>query len=287
MAQGYSEGVAGKKLFAALWAVATIFLLAGAAQGSDTPGATAGGSPGASAVRRDAGAKSVVIRLRGPISGKTLEQVREGLSRVQGDPLPAGLIVLLDSQGGDGVAAMNIGRLLRERKAHVFVTGQCASACIFVLAAGVMRGAPAYTVGIHRGRLTTKDSRTGATLEVDVAKDASAARELAKYEAMAAAYFSEMGMPPELFEAMQSHRLKGVFRLNDTELTFYGLSGFEVAYFDARARLFESFDGPYRMDGTELARRVGKVASHCAKFDERSAEFVSCYLNVLRDPWLN
>ena len=233
------------------------------------------------------GPRSVVVRLRGPISGKTLEAVRQATPRVRGDSLPAGLIVLLDSMGGDGVAAMNIGRLLRTGKAHVFVTGQCASACIFVLAAGVIRGAPAYTVGIHRGRLTATDPKTGGTREIDVAKDANAARTLERFETMAAGYFAEMGMPPELFTAMQSHQLKGVFRLNDTELTFYGLSGFDPAYLDERARIFEALDGPYRMDRTELARREAKVASHCAKFDSTSAEFVSCYLNVLRDPWLN
>ena len=69
--------------------------------------------------------------------------------------------------------------------------------------------------------------------------------------------------------------------------TFYGLSGFDSAYLDERAQTFESLGGAYRMDRTELARREAKVASFCAKFDSKSAEFVSCYLNVLRDPWLN
>ena len=266
----------------AVWAIAAGALFAIDVQASgQVPVA-----PAAGATQAD-GPKSVVVRLKGSISGKTLEAVRQALPRVRGDSLPAGLIVLLDSMGGDGVAAMNIGRLLRAGKAHVFVTGQCASACIFVLAAGVIRGAPAYTVGIHRGRLTATDPKTGGTREIDVAKDANAARTLERFETMAAGYFAEMGMPPELFTAMQSHQLKGVFRLNDTELTFYGLSGFDPAYLDERARLFETLDGPYRMDRTELARREAKVASHCEKFDSKSAEFVSCYLNVLRDPWLN
>lgn len=267
-------------LFQALLCVVLLILQAPDSRAASSPGPGAGIHPADHP-------KTVVIRLRGAISDKTLQAVRDALPRVQGDPIPAGLIVLLDSMGGDGVAAMNIGRLLRASKAHVFVTGQCASACIFILASGVMRGASAYTVGIHRGRLTATDPKTGATREIDIGKNTDAARALQKYEGMASAYFTEMGMPPELFAAMQSHQLKGVFRLNDTELTFYGLSGYDQAYFEERARMFASLDGAYRMDSTELARRVSKVASHCAKFDEKSAEFVSCYLNVLRDPWLN
>ena len=263
----------------AVWAIAAGALFAVEVQAASQTPATA-----ATPADRH---KSVVVRLQGPINGKTLEAVRQALPKVQGDPPPAGLIVLLDSMGGDGVAAMNIGRLLRAGKAHVFVTGQCASACIFVLAAGVIRGAPAYTVGIHRGRLTATDPKTGGTREIDTTRDPNAARTLERFETMASGYLAEMGMPPELFTTMQSHQLKGVFRLNDTELTFYGLSGFDSAYLDERAQTFESLGGAYRMDRTELARREAKVASFCAKFDSKSAEFVSCYLNVLRDPWLN
>ena len=102
--------------------------------------------------------KVMVIGINGLISKNALEKVRQSIGQVSGDPIPAGLIVLLDSAGGDGVAAMQIGRLLRKANAHVFVTGECASACIFVLASGVVRVAPSYSVGIHRGRVTMSDA---------------------------------------------------------------------------------------------------------------------------------
>ena len=181
MVRGRFRIGAFSKQSVAVWAIAAGALFAIDVQASgQVPVA-----PAAGATQAD-GPKSVVVRLKGSISGKTLEAVRQALPRVRGDSLPAGLIVLLDSMGGDGVAAMNIGRLLRAGKAHVFVTGQCASACIFVLAAGVIRGAPAYTVGIHRGRLTATDPKTGGTREIDVAKDANAARTLERFETMAA-----------------------------------------------------------------------------------------------------
>ena len=60
----------------------------------------------------------VVMTITGRISKKTLETVRASAPKPKGDPIPAGLIVLLDSSGGDGVVAMEIGRMLRAAKAH-------------------------------------------------------------------------------------------------------------------------------------------------------------------------
>ena len=190
----------------------------------------------------------VVMAIKGQISRKVLESIRGSISQVQGDPLPAGLIVLLDSPGGDGMAAMKIGQLLRTQQAHVFVTGQCASACIFVLASGVVRGAPAYSVGIHRGRITKSDANAKILEEVNIQSNPEARRLLEQFEKTAPVYFSQMGMPPELFQAMQSHQLKGVYRLSSEEVIFYGLNGFDPQYLDLRAEQLEKAKGLYRMD---------------------------------------
>ena len=77
----------------------------------------------------------VGIEIRGTITPRTLEQVRQSLSRVAdsphtGGPFPAGGLILLDSSGGDGMAAMAIGRLARAARAHIFVAGRCSSACM-------------------------------------------------------------------------------------------------------------------------------------------------------------
>ncbi len=231
--------------------------------------------------------KVLVLGIHGQISKKVLESVRATVGQVQGDPEPAGLIVLLDSPGGDGIAAMKIGRLLRKANAHVFVTGQCASACIFVLASGVVRGAPAYSVGIHRGRITISDSNAKILKEVDVKEDPEAQKMLESFERNASSYFAEMGMPSDLFRAMQAHQLKGVYRLSGREVIFYGLSGFDGDYLNKRTVLFQSKNGASRMDSEELVRRTGKVASRCAEFDNKHYEFIECYKNVLRDPYLN
>ncbi|QWD77378.1 ATP-dependent Clp protease proteolytic subunit [Polynucleobacter sp. MWH-Svant-W18] len=229
----------------------------------------------------------VVMAIKGQISKKVLESIRNSIGNVNGDPIPAGLIVLLDSPGGDGIAAMKIGEILRTNKAHVFVTGQCASACIFVLASGVVRGAPAYTVGIHRGRITKSDENAKILEEIDVKSNPQARELLERFEKAVPVYFAKMGMPPELFQAMQSHQYKGVYRLSNEEIVFYGLSGFEPKYLDVRAELYEKMQGPYHMDKDELHRRTLKVASRCAEFDQKHTAFINCYKQVLKDPFLN
>ena len=231
--------------------------------------------------------KVVVMAINGQISKKALEAVRAVIGQVRGDPAPAGLIVLLDSPGGDGIAAMQIGRLLRKANAHVFVTGQCASACVFVLAAGVVRGAPAYTVGIHRGRITMSDANAKVIKEVDVNEDPAAKKILLDFERNASAYFAEMGMPSDLFRAMQAHQLKGVYRFSGREVVFYGLSGFDSDYLKRRTAVLDTQEGNSRIDSDELMRRTAKVASRCAEFDKKHNEFIECYKSVLRDPYLN
>lgn len=233
------------------------------------------------------GDRAVVIGIRGPISINTLTSLKQALPKVNGDPIPAGLIVLLDSAGGDGVVAMEIGRLLRKANAHTFVTGQCASACILVLASGVVRAAPAYTIGIHRGRITVSDNSGKILKEIDIKNNPAAKRQLESFEKTLPAYFAEMGLPPDLFLAMQAHEYKGVYRLSHQEIIFYGLSGFDSNYLAQRAQLFEELKGSYHMDKDELHRRTLKVATRCAEYDQQHTAFIQCYKNVLKDPYLN
>lgn len=242
-----------------------------------TPADTANLNPG----------KVMVIGINGLISKNALEKVKQSIGQVIGDPIPAGLIVLLDSPGGDGVAAMQIGRLLRKANAHVFVTGRCASACIFVLASGVVRVAPAYSVGIHRGRVTMSDANAKIIKEVDPADNPEAKAALQHFERQAPVYFAEMGMSPELFPFMQAHQLKGVYRLSSSEITKTQLSGFEKAYLVQRATFYRNQSGPYKMDEEEFKSRTQKVASRCSGFDKHHTEFIKCYKETLREPFLN
>lgn len=230
---------------------------------------------------------TVVISIKGLISKNVLERVVRAIPQVKGDPIPAGFIILLDSAGGDGVAGMEIGRLLRGANAHIFVTGECASACIFVLAGGVVRVAPSYSVGIHRGRITVSDADAKIIKEVDIEDNPAAKLALQHFERQAPQYFAQMGMSPDLFPLMQSHQFKGVYRLSSMEVAKSRLAGFDEAYFDKRSTFFANLTGPYQMDGNELKKRTFRVASRCSGFEKQALEFVRCYKETLRDPFAN
>lgn len=226
----------------------------------------------------------VVLKIKGAISRKLLDTVQKNISLVSGDPIPAGLVVLINSQGGDGGAAMKIGRLLRQANAHVFVTGDCASACVFILAGGVVRGASAYSVGVHRGRVTVSDDNAKVLREVDLDKEPGARQAMANFKKSARIYFADMGLQPELYETMEAHALRGVYRLNDQELRRTGLIGFEERYGNNRSAFYEAQSGAYHMDKAELYRRTMRVASVCLAEPDQNA-FIACYKNTLKDPY--
>ena len=227
----------------------------------------------------------VVMTIKGSISRNLVEKVKQNLAQVQGDPVPAGFILLIDSQGGDGMAAMKIGRMLRNAKAHVFVNGDCASACVFILAGGVVRGASDYSVGIHQGRVTISDDNAKILREVDINQDPKAKQAFQRFEQAAAGYFAEMGIPPDFYQAMKAHKLKGVYRLSYEELVFYNLNGFEEHYFKQRAAFYVRLTGPYHMDKDELHRRTLRVGQQCAAGATDQNKFVKCYKDSLKDPY--
>ena len=229
--------------------------------------------------------KVVVMTIQGSVSRNLLQKVKDNLSQVGGDPIPAGLIVLIDSKGGDGGAAMQIGRILRQHKAHVFVSGDCASACVYILASGVVRGASAYSVGIHQGRVTVSDDNAKVIRELDLEKEPQAQKALERFERASLDYFAEMGISPNFYPTMRAHKFKGVHRLNHEELVSFGLIGFENSYLAERAAFYERQPGAYRMDQDELRRRTLRVGGRCAIQGRNQNDFVKCYKEMLKDPY--
>lgn len=231
------------------------------------------------------GSKSQVrlIYIKGSISRQLLANLRKEAADLQGDPIPAGLIVLLDSRGGDGMAAMEIGRILRQAKAHVFVTGECSSACVFVLAGGVVRGAPTFSIGIHQARITLSNDQAVIAKEVEAKDNQKAKALLETYEREARIYFAQMGIPIELFIAMQSYPAKRLHRLSSEEITLYGLNGIDDDYLLERLKAYQDRPGRWPKDKDELHRRTLKVAIECNLQDKVPADFVRCYRRVLQD----
>lgn len=224
-----------------------------------------------------------VIHIKGPISRKLLANLKQNITPSESDPVPAGLIVFLDSRGGDGMAAIDIGRILRKANAHVFVNGECSSACILVLAGGVVRGAPTFSIGIHQARVTLSSDSGVIKKEVDPSEDPVAKALLDKFNTSAKTYFSDMEIPPDLFTAMQSHPTKRVYRLSSPEITAYGLNGIEEDYLKQRTEMYAQRPGRWPKDPDELTRRTLKVSTECMAFDANPVDFTKCYRKVLQD----
>ena len=224
-----------------------------------------------------------IIQIKGAISRKLLANLRAIIPSAGDDSIPAGFIVLLDSVGGDGMAGIEIGRLLRKANAHVFVNGECSSACILVLAGGVVRGAPTFSIGIHQARITLSSDAGVIKKEVNANEDPIAKSLLAKFDASAKTYFSDMDIPPELFVAMQSRPTKRVYRLSSQEITNYGLNGIEPNYLMQRAQMYAQRPGRWPKDSDELMRRTSKVPTECMLHDNNPVDFTKCYRKVLQD----
>lgn len=224
-----------------------------------------------------------IIQIKDPISRKLLANLKNNIVPTASDPVPAGLIVFLDSKGGDGMAAIEIGKLLRKANAHIFVNGECSSACLLVLAGGVVRGAPTFSVGIHQARVTLSSDSGVIKKEVDVKEDPIAKSLLDKFNASAKLYFAEMEIPPDLFIAMQSHPSKGVYRLSSSEITAYRLNGIQSDYLEQRTQMYAQRPGRWPKEPDELSRRTMKVALECISQDANPIDFIKCYRRVLQD----
>lgn len=220
-----------------------------------------------------------MIEVKGSITPSLLAQLRPALENVETGRFPAGLVVLLESNGGDGLVAIEIGRLLRAAKAHVFVRNRCASACVYVLAGGVVRGvARDRAIGIHSPRLTTFVKGIGV-VDINAATNPNAAAALDAGNKRSREYFAEMGLPEALFTAMMATPSDQTRYLDLSELAPLGLNALDPAYLAERA---PSATAVYRVSEAEYARRTLAASGICLAEPRPGAEFLGCYRRVLR-----
>lgn len=148
-----------------------------------------------------------------------------GATWLQGEILPRdlqtlierrrpGMVVHLNSGGGQLVSGVAIGRLLRQMKgvAMVEAGSSCSSACVYVLAGAPYRVVqPGAVVGVHK------------PYDPDDAHLPAAERESkqARLDAFVRAYLKEVNVPPALYDAMlQAPQGRALPR---AELSWYGL----------------------------------------------------------------
>lgn len=238
-------------------------------------------SPPNSIERDKKNSRVVLMGIKGHISKNLLKKIKESISLVENDPLPAGFIIFLDSGGGDGIAAMEIGRLLRKAKAHIFVTGKCASACVFVLASGVVREFPALSIGIHQGKLTISNNDAKVLKEIDPESNPRYQKILGKFETNAKTYLSEMKISPEFYEAMQKIPPNEIHWMDDTELTTINLKGFDEDYLGLRETILKAKSAKLQIEREDLISRTNEVISNCMDLKDNHQKFVTCYKNTL------
>lgn len=146
-----------------------------------------------------------------------------------GDPV---VFAILNSTGGEILAGIDMGRLLRNYGARIWIdkNAECSSACVLLLAGGVTRfDMDGARVGLHRPYFPPFYF---AELSFTEAQD--------KYNSLlerVRSYLQDMGIRDELYQRMISIPSQEIVYIRGSEAEGYGLFGEDPAFTEwARAR---------------------------------------------------
>lgn len=224
-----------------------------------------------------------VLRIQGKIGQQTLEQLRLKLDGFYNqDPFPAGLIVLLDSPGGDSYAAMQIGRMLRQHQAHVFVTRRCDSACVFILMGGIVRAANPASVGVHAGRLTLMTPDGNVIKEIDSSSNLKNAYQLTSFNSTLRQYLQEMGIRHGILDVMLAQPSNRLYKLSSEDLNRYLVNGINSLYLQQRLHTLirQGYLSP--VDAIKYTQRTLSVPTQCNTTVDQNQAFIRCYQSTLQ-----
>jgi hypothetical protein len=210
------------------------------------------------------------VKISGLIKKNDINDLKiciERHNKHRGSKLSENILVLLDSQGGDVIAAMEMGKILRENKAEIWVLpgSECSSACVFILASGVHRVICGNTkIGIHRPIF---DEKYFSSLDY-----AEAAQRYKKLTNELHEYLSKMDIKDSLFEEIMSIKSNEVEYISSDYAESVGLDGEDRAYEEWQR--------------AKEVQRYGKKSiiwyDKWAECVRRSGDVVSCRLNVVK-----
>lgn len=171
------------------------------------------------------------------------------------------VFVSLDSPGGNVLAAMKIGRMVRAAFANVSVMPgkRCASACVFILASGGFRSvAETARIGLHRPVFAGAEF---GSLPPTQAEDRynRMLREVRKY-------LSDMGVSDQLFAAMARVPSQKMKWLSRREIEDYDLDGDDPAIAEwvrASQRNEMGEEWERKFDDHETCLNEGKSLAQC------------------------
>jgi len=207
------------------------------------------------------------VRLSGELRHNDVVALREASRHALGDSTvllhangePA-LLVFLSSSGGDLDSATEMGRFLRHLNAHTWVDGECSSACVFVLMAGVDRAIPIGSqVGFHRPYYSP---HYFSSLTPEAARN--------KYEILVGnlrKYVEEMGFSDAILSTMLGISSHSVLYVSRTQIQQWNLHGTDPAYEEwTRATRLNrmSSDRVRRLDEYLECLNVGRAETECS-----------------------
>jgi len=159
----------------------------------------------------------------GRITSTDVPHVRQAFDQAKGS---GSLLLMLDSEGGDIAAAIEIGRLIRRwpgSSVLVSLNSKCFSACVFLLAGGLHRTVHGK-VGIHRP--FGAGPKTGSY--------ESTQKEFRALEQSAKRFLQDVNIPVSLFDEMMSVPPQKLRLLTEDELARYGIGQNDPVYEEVR-----------------------------------------------------
>ena len=225
--------------------------------------------------------QTLVINIQGKISKILLEKIRKTTQKLPiEDKFPPTLLVTLDSNGGDGEAALEIGKILRTYHAHVMVTNRCGSACVFTYAGGAFRTSLPSSIGIHQARVTISDNGARVIKELDASKNETAQNMLNNFDRKATEYLDQMGMGVGFYEHIQNQKTKELYWLDEKEVEKFKLNGFtNEALSNITKQLNERSN--YYVDQNKVLMNSQNVLKECVYYKNEPNNFVKCYVGVM------
>lgn len=152
--------------------------------------------------------KEVNLRINGEITAKTLNEFNSALESIDNNNQKIALnAVQLNSHGGSGEAAKEIGKIIRERKLNTYLASdaECASACVHILISGIERYAFG-NVRVHR-----------STFSHDIDRDDVVEGFISEAKKSNKEYVKSMGISHMLADAMETTPSWSIRQLTELE----------------------------------------------------------------------
>ena len=224
-----------------------------------------------------------VLSISGKISKSLYDKIKLKIEKLGNQNIqPGRFIVLIDSMGGDGEAALKIGRLLRKNNAFIFVTNRCASACVYIYAAGVYRSSIPNSIGIHATKITLNDKNSRVVYELNPDLHEVAKKKLMDFDNSSQGFLDEMNINPSFHEKLRSLSTDKLYWLSQNDVKTFGLDGFDSFFIE---REFSGFKDAFNKNLSQATfnEKINNALKQCLYVKNMPHVFAECYKKNLRD----